>query len=52
LPLHDKSDSFLIQKHLNMSKKTFKKAVGNLMRDGLVSMSTDGIQLKERGPRT
>lgn len=51
LPLHDKSDSFLIQKHLNMSKKTFKKAVGNLMRDGLVSMSTDGIQLKERGPR-
>jgi hypothetical protein len=30
-----------------MSKKTFKKAVGGLYKDGLVTLTTDGVRLKE-----
>jgi predicted RNA-binding protein (virulence factor B family) len=43
LPLHDRSDSQLIQKRLEMSKKTFKKALGFLLKKGKVQMSEDGI---------
>ena len=48
LPLHDRSDPHLIQKHLNMSKKTFKKAIGNLLRDGLITMNEDGVELVKK----
>jgi predicted RNA-binding protein (virulence factor B family) len=45
LPLHDKSDAQLIQKRLEMSKKTFKKAVGHLLKMGKIKMEADGISL-------
>lgn len=46
LPLHDKSSPELISKLLKLSKKSFKKAVGGLYREGLITMSDDGIRLK------
>lgn len=45
LPLHDKSDPALIQEHLEMSKKTFKKAVGGLYREKRIKIESDGIYL-------
>jgi uncharacterized protein len=52
LALHDGSSPAVIQKALGMSKKTFKKAVGGLYKDGLVTLSDEGIRLKKkrRGP--
>jgi predicted RNA-binding protein (virulence factor B family) len=45
LPLHDKSSPEAIQKILGMSKKTFKKAVGGLYKDGLVKLTAEEIRL-------
>jgi predicted RNA-binding protein (virulence factor B family) len=56
LPLHDRSSPAAIQEALGMSKKTFKKAVGGLYKDGLVMLSDDGVRLtgenkeKKKGP--
>jgi predicted RNA-binding protein (virulence factor B family) len=43
LPLHDKSSPEAVKNILGMSKKTFKKAVGGLYKDGLVRLTADGI---------
>ncbi len=45
LPLHDKSSPAVIQRILGMSKKTFKKAVGGLYKDGLIKLSEEEIRL-------
>lgn len=45
LPLHDKSDPKEIRERLNMSKKVFKKAAGNLYKDGLIRILDKGIEL-------
>ena len=52
LALHDGSSPAAIQESLGMSKKTFKKAVGGLYKDGLVTLSDEGVKLKEKGPRS
>lgn len=52
LPLHDKSDPAAIQKTLGMSKKTFKKAVGGLYKDGLVKLTAESVSLKAKGAGT
>lgn len=49
LPLHDKSAPEDIEKILGMSKKTFKKAVGGLYKDGLVTIADGGIALTGKG---
>ncbi len=49
LPLHDQSSPALIQKTLGMSKKTFKKAVGGLYKDGLVTLTEEGVRLTGKG---
>ena len=49
LALHDRSSPAAIQKALGMSKKTFKKAVGGLYKDGLVTLSDEGVRLKKKG---
>jgi predicted RNA-binding protein (virulence factor B family) len=49
LPLHDQSSPAAIQQALGMSKKTFKKAVGGLYKDGLVTLTNEGIRLKGKG---
>ena len=46
LPLHDKSAPALIQRSLGVSKKTFKATVGNLLKNGKLSIEKDGIRLK------
>ena len=45
LPLNDGSDADEIRECLHMSKKTFKKAVGGLMKDGLVVQGERGLML-------
>ncbi|HZV81312.1 MAG TPA: S1-like domain-containing RNA-binding protein [Geobacteraceae bacterium] len=49
LPLHDRSTPEEIQRLLGMSKKTFKKAVGGLYKDGLVSLTDTGVGLTGKG---
>ncbi|WP_338869525.1 S1-like domain-containing RNA-binding protein [Spirosoma sp. SC4-14] len=45
LPLTDKSDPQLIYRTLEMSKKTFKKAIGTLYRERKIVLREDGIAL-------
>jgi predicted RNA-binding protein (virulence factor B family) len=49
LSLHDRSSPAAIQQALGMSKKTFKKAVGGLYKDGLVTLSDEGVRLTVKG---
>lgn len=46
-PLHDKSDPELIKRILGVSKKTFKATVGNLMKNGKITIEAKGIRLKD-----
>jgi len=48
LPLTDKSNPETISGLLKLSKKSFKKAVGGLYREGLITMAADGIRLKNK----
>ena len=45
LALTDKSNPDQIKDQLEMSKKTFKKAIGTLYRQRLITIDTDGIRL-------
>jgi hypothetical protein len=45
LPFHDKSDAQAIKRALSMSKKTFKKAIGGLYKEGLIQFLPEGIRL-------
>jgi predicted RNA-binding protein (virulence factor B family) len=49
LPLHDQSSPAAIQQILGMSKKTFKKAVGGLYKDGLVTLINQSVALVGTG---
>lgn len=46
LPLHDRSAPEEIERVLGMSKKTFKKALGGLYREGAVELTDEGVRLK------
>ncbi|MBT8274160.1 MAG: GntR family transcriptional regulator [Bacteroidia bacterium] len=46
LPLNDKSSPEAIKELLQMSKKNFKKALGNLYKQRIISIDEDGIRLK------
>lgn len=48
LPLTDKSDPELIKKHLNMSKKSFKRALGSLYKQRQVDLLDNGVRLKKK----
>lgn len=45
LPLTDKSDPEVIKEELQISKKAFKKAIGNLYKQRLILIKEDGIYL-------
>ena len=45
LPLHDKSDPDQIKKTLSLSKKSFKKAIGNLYKSKIIKIEPNGITL-------
>ena len=44
LPLHDKSSPQTIKEALNMSKAAFKRAIGRLMKEGVIEIKEDGIK--------
>src|SRR6185369_11643934 len=46
LPITDKSSPEAIAELLRLSKKSFKKAVGGLYKEGLIDMTAEGIRLK------
>ena len=48
LPFHDRSDAELIKSEFNMSKNSFKRAIGHLMKDDLIDILDNGIKLRER----
>lgn len=50
LPLHDGSPPETIRALLGMSKKTFKKAVGGLYKEGVVTLDDRGVMLTGKGP--
>ncbi len=45
LPLHDDSTPEAISKGLEMSKRNFKKSIGNLLKKGKISFEENGIRL-------
>ena len=45
LPVGDKSSPELIYSQFSMSKGTFKKAIGGLFKQGLITIESDGIRL-------
>jgi len=47
-PVHDKSDPQLISKLFGMSKGAFKKAIGGLYKQRIISIEKDGIRLIEK----
>lgn len=47
-PLHDKSDPQLITDTFGMSKSAFKRAIGNLYRERIITIEEDGIRLVDR----
>lgn len=47
LDISDKSDPEEIKSRLQMSKKSFKKAAGNLYKQRLIDIKPDGIHLKD-----
>lgn len=47
LPLNDKSHPGAIKRHLHISKKAFKRAVGQLLKAGLIEQTEWGIRLIE-----
>ncbi len=47
LPLHDKSPSEDIQRVLSSSKKSFKSAIGQLYKKGLITINDNGILLNK-----
>ena len=44
-PVHDKSDPKLISEIFGMSKKSFKKTIGGLYKQRVISIEKDGIRL-------
>lgn len=46
LALHDGSDPEKIKAALKMSKKAFKRAVGKLFKEGVITIEADGIRKK------
>jgi len=47
-PVHDKSDPQLISDLFGMSKGAFKKAIGGLYKQRIISIEKDGIRLLEK----
>jgi predicted RNA-binding protein (virulence factor B family) len=48
LPYHEKSDPNEIYAAFGVSKKAFKRAVGDLYKRNLINLTDNGIELKKR----
>lgn len=51
LPLHDKSSTVDIMRMFGESKKGFKSAIGQLYKQGDISIEAEGIRLRTKGPK-
>ena len=49
LDFNDKSSPERIEDYLHMSKSRFKKSIGHLYKDRLITIEDDGIRLTEKG---
>ncbi len=49
--VHDKSDPRLISKLFGMSKGAFKKTIGGLYKQRIITIEKDGIRLTEKHPQ-
>lgn len=47
LPVGDKSDADAIKRECNLSRNAFKKGAGRLLKEGLVEIHDDSIEMKE-----
>lgn len=47
LPLHDQSPPEAVREILGMSKKSFKKALGGLYKEGLVELTAEGVRYRK-----
>ncbi|MBR4341432.1 MAG: RNA-binding protein [Lachnospiraceae bacterium] len=45
LPYHDKTASLVLKTKFNMSKNSFKRAIGHLYKEGLITIQENGIAL-------
>lgn len=45
LPYHDKTDAEVIKNKFHISKNAFKRAVGKLYKEGIISIEENGIRL-------
>ncbi|MCB0536849.1 MAG: GntR family transcriptional regulator [Bacteroidetes bacterium] len=45
LPYHDKSDAEEVRQNLQMSKKAYKKAIGNLYKNKFITIEKNGVKL-------
>jgi Uncharacterized protein conserved in bacteria len=48
LPFNDKTDAIIIKKELNMSKSSFKRAVGKLLKEKKIRLTERGIEKNGR----
>lgn len=48
LPFHDKSEPNDIKDEFNMSKNSFKRAIGHLNKEGKIAITAEGIYTKSR----
>jgi predicted RNA-binding protein (virulence factor B family) len=48
LPLHDKSSPHEIMQSLGESKKSFKNAIGQLYKQGIITIEAEGIRLRNK----
>lgn len=46
--VHDKTDPAIMQKLFGMSKKSFKKTIGGLFKQRLITIESDGIRLNNQ----
>ena len=47
LPFNDKASPEVINRELHMSKNEFKRAVGNLLKNGKIEITEKSIRLKQ-----
>ncbi len=48
LPFHDKTDAEIIKREFHLSKNAFKRAIGNLYKNGRIRIEKDGIYLVKK----
>lgn len=47
MPYNDNSSPLVIKEKFNLSKAAFKRAIGNLLKKGLIEIEETGVRLKE-----